>query len=64
MGNTWDPDLVREMGRITGQEARALRLHKRLCANSGCSPATNDGDASRILTVKIRISFRDLASKW
>ena len=24
MGNTWDPALVREMGRITGQEARAL----------------------------------------
>jgi beta-glucosidase len=24
MGNTWDPGLVREMGRITGQEARAL----------------------------------------
>jgi beta-glucosidase len=24
MGNTWDPDLVREMGRITGQEGRAL----------------------------------------
>src|SRR6202165_1248148 len=25
MGNTWDPSLVREMGRITGQEGRALR---------------------------------------
>src|SRR5882672_9272876 len=24
MGHTWDPALVREMGRITGQEARAL----------------------------------------
>jgi beta-glucosidase len=24
MGNTWDPALIREMGRITGQEARAL----------------------------------------
>lgn len=24
MGNTWDPALVREMGRISGQEARAL----------------------------------------
>jgi beta-glucosidase len=24
IGNTWDPDLVRELGRITGQEARAL----------------------------------------
>src|SRR5260370_39346302 len=24
MGHTWDPPLVREMGRITGQEARAL----------------------------------------
>src|SRR5882672_1695241 len=24
MGHTWDPELVREMGRITGQEARAL----------------------------------------
>ena len=24
MGHTWDPQLVREMGRITGQEARAL----------------------------------------
>src|SRR6202165_3535291 len=24
MGSTWDPALVREMGRITGQEARAL----------------------------------------
>src|SRR2546423_6203815 len=24
MGNTWDPPLVREMGRITGEEARAL----------------------------------------
>jgi beta-glucosidase len=24
MGNTWDPALVREVGRITGQEARAL----------------------------------------
>ncbi|MDQ1639473.1 MAG: beta-glucosidase [Pyrinomonadaceae bacterium] len=24
MGNTWDPDLVRELGRISGQEARAL----------------------------------------
>jgi beta-glucosidase len=24
MGNTWDPSLVREMGRITGQEGRAL----------------------------------------
>jgi len=24
VGNTWDPNLVREIGRITGQEARAL----------------------------------------
>src|SRR5258705_9664192 len=24
VGNTWDPDLVREIGRITGREARAL----------------------------------------
>src|SRR5258705_10839290 len=24
VGNTWDPELVREIGRITGQEARAL----------------------------------------
>ena len=28
MGSTWDPDLIREMGKVVAQEARALGVHQ------------------------------------
>jgi beta-glucosidase len=63
LGHTWDTELVREVGRITGGEARAMG-YTNIYAPTLDVTRDQRWVASKTPTARIHISHHDSALKW